>query len=151
MKLLDQSDNATIITRFGAAKTVIDAVFPEDGKPTAVILSCGQKHALPVLLVRQAGVKHLIILDATCGRIETTYRGGANAFPVHEVLLNHGTRQADTQSCITDSFEIPSAALEIEGIDAKSCASRYSVRNLFRTGRAWTCAKAFSWQVTARH
>ena len=124
LSLLDQSDKGdkTNIERLKAAKTYIDSVFPEDDKPTAVILSCGQMHALPVLLVRQAGVKHLIILDATCGGTEKTYRAVADAFPSHGVLLNHGTRQADTQSCITDSFEILSAALQIEDVGAKICA-----------------------------
>lgn len=121
LEMLDQAGQAsdTVRDRFQHARARIDAAFPQGDKPAALILSYGQMHAVPVLLFRQGREKHLVIFDSTSGGIIPQYYAVANTYPDFKVMLNRSTRQADTQSCITDAFEILCRALAIDDIGAQ--------------------------------
>lgn len=92
--------------RFEELRAAFKDFEPDPSKPTGIILSYGQMHAIPVLMAKHEGQNHLIVFDSTSGGVTKQYYHAANAFPDFHVLLNKGTRQADTQSCITDAFEI---------------------------------------------
>jgi len=74
--------------------------------PIAVILLNGQMHAIPLFFAVRKEQKYLLILDSTSGPVQQQYWTVAKSFPDFEVRLNAGTRQADSQSCINDAFEV---------------------------------------------
>ena len=126
LEMVDQehvSGNA-VRDRFNAAKETLDAVALADGKPVAIILSRGQQHAIPVMLQQHEAERWLIIFDSNSGGSTKQYHAVANTFPNCKVMLNRGTRQRDTQSCITDAFEVLCRAFDVEDlcaqIDAKA-------------------------------
>jgi len=88
----------------------------EEGKTKGIVLSHGQFHAIPVLLCKKDGIKHLMVFDSTSGPRVKGYYKMANLFPDFQFYLNAGTRQADEGSCITDAVCILKEALQIKNL-----------------------------------
>lgn len=132
LDMIDQAGHSDypLKDRFTAAKVVIDKAFPEGIEPKAVILCYGQMHAVPVLMVRNGLEKLLIIFDSTSGGIQHQYHEIADDYPGYQVMLNRGTRQADSQSCITDAFEILCRALEIKNVRELICGRAQKIEKV---------------------
>jgi hypothetical protein len=114
LHLLDQPGRHSIKDLFAAFPGYVEAnIHLADGDRVGVILSQGQNHAVPVILASHEGQRYLFIFDSTSGGQTRQYYHVANACPDFRVLLNAGTRQADSQSCITDSYEILCRALQL--------------------------------------
>lgn len=88
----------------------------ENNQAVGYILMHGLHHAIPVIMTREENKDYLIIFDSTSGSRKKGYYQIANIIPDVTVLLNNGTRQADTGSCVTDALCILKDALRIEGI-----------------------------------
>lgn len=109
--------NLGIDERFKMVKPTLDAIHLDDGHcRVGIVLSNGQRHAIPVLLARHGVTKYLFIFDSNSGGAMRQYYQVANAFPEYQILLNAGTRQADSQSCITDAYEVLCAALQMPAL-----------------------------------
>jgi hypothetical protein len=90
-------------------------------KPKGFILMHGQNHAIPVLMTREKQEDgpqkdYMVIFDSTSGSSIKGYYNVANMFQDKQVLLNNGTRQADSQSCITDALAILKDASRIKNL-----------------------------------
>lgn len=121
LEMLDQEHlpGNTVRDRFNAAKEKLDSVVLADGQPVAIIMSRGQQHAIPIMLQQHGVERWLIIFDSNSGGIAKQYYAVANTFPNCKVMLNRGTRQRDTQSCITDAFEVLCKAFDVDDLCAK--------------------------------
>jgi hypothetical protein len=89
-----------------------------DGKPRGLLLMHGCHHAIPVLLWEHDEMRHMVVFDSSSGSHIKGYFKIANLFDDHRTLfyLNHGTRQSDGASCITDGICILKEALMIEDL-----------------------------------
>ena len=87
-----------------------------DGKPRGLLLTHGSHHAIPILLCERYGMRHIVVFDSSSGSRIKGYFKPANSFDDHRTLfyLNHGTRQSDGYSCITDGICILKEALMID-------------------------------------
>jgi hypothetical protein len=99
---------------------------------TGVILSMGQNHAIPIVVSFIENKKSLFIFDSTSGGSQKSYCAVANLFADYDVYLNRGTRQADSQSCITDAVEVLRIAADMpdlaEQIKLKSVPIDMTIR-----------------------
>lgn len=83
---------------------------------TGVVLTNGQKHAIPLLISKFGENIQLAVFDSTSGPTIRGYFQIAMLFPKVHFFLNSGTRQSDSFSCITDAICILKEALQIPGI-----------------------------------
>ncbi|GAA4018675.1 hypothetical protein GCM10022212_13280 [Actimicrobium antarcticum] len=120
LRVVDQqSSNApqdSMVKRFESFSKTIRADVFDQARPVGVILTLGQQHACPVLFVRQNDINHVLVFDSTSGSMTRAYRAVGQFFPDCKVLLNAGTRQVDSQSCITDAFEVLCRAFTIDNL-----------------------------------
>lgn len=94
-------------------KFIANDIRLEEGSRVGVVLMQGQNHAIPVLLAMEKGRRYLFVFDSTSGGYQHEYRDVAKDYGDFRVMLNNGTRQADTQSCITDAYEVLTRALKL--------------------------------------
>jgi hypothetical protein len=90
-----------------------------ESHPIGVILTDGQNHAIPIMLARHQDKNYLLVFDSTSGAVIRGYYELADHYQAFQVRVNVGTRQADSQSCITDSFEILKHALQLPDMCAQ--------------------------------
>ncbi|MEB0137235.1 hypothetical protein QN362_18025 [Actimicrobium sp. CCC2.4] len=109
----------TMIARFKEFSTQAAGIRFDPLRPVGVILTHGQHHACPVLFMRKGQTNYVLIFDSTSGSMKKAYRKVGTFFPDCQVLLNDGTRQSDSQSCITDAYEILTRAFTVDDLIGK--------------------------------
>lgn len=87
--------------------------FLKADKPVGVILMHGENHAIPILFSKEKEEKYMIIFDSSSGASIPGHYPLGNDFPNFQVMINLGTRQADSTSCITDAICILKDALRM--------------------------------------
>lgn len=86
----------------------------EEGKSRGLILSHGEHHAVPLLIINRGGERSIVCFDSTSGASIKAYYRMADILTGYQFYLNEGTRQADKTSCITDAVCILKEALLID-------------------------------------
>lgn len=115
----DDGPVPTMIARFKKFSAQAPAIPFDPLRPVGVILTHGQHHACPVLFMRKDQTNYVLIFDSTSGSMKKAYRKVGNFFPDCQVMLNDGTRQSDSQSCITDAYEILTRAFTVDDLIGK--------------------------------
>jgi hypothetical protein len=115
----DDGPVPTMIDRFKTFSAQAAAIPFDPLRPVGVILTHGQHHACPVLFMRKDQTNYVLIFDSTSGSMKKAYRKVGTFFPDCQVMLNDGTRQSDSQSCITDAYEILTRAFTIDDLIGK--------------------------------
>jgi hypothetical protein len=87
--------------------------------PIGIILTNGQKHAIPIILSQEGDKKYMIIMDSTIGDRKRSYYTAANKFPEYTILLGKGARQVDSQSCLTDAICVLKDGLRINNLGSR--------------------------------
>ncbi|MDA0781437.1 MAG: hypothetical protein PQ612_03575 [Rickettsiales bacterium] len=128
ISVIDHSQNvpqgSDLKARFQEFRNTVKNLTLEPDKPKGFILMHGQNHSVPVIMSKEtqedgSTKDFMIIFDSTSGSRTKGYYPIANMYPEQQLLLNNGTRQADGQSCITDSPAILKDALRIEKLGTK--------------------------------
>lgn len=96
-----------------------------DNTTVGIVLSHGQRHAIPVLIKKQAGKSEIVVFDSTSGPIVQGYFRIASLFSAATFYLNSGSRQADSISCITDAICILKEALQLDNLFDLLAQKRY--------------------------
>jgi hypothetical protein len=104
----------TIIQYFRYIQTSDYLTSLEEGKTLGLVLSHGQQHAVPLLARKKDGKLDLVVFDSTSGASVGAYFPIAELFPEATFYLKSGTRQVDSNSCMTDAFCILKEALQID-------------------------------------
>ncbi|NDP59696.1 MAG: hypothetical protein GZ090_10100 [Oxalobacteraceae bacterium] len=115
----DDGPVPTMIDRFKKFGAQAAAIPFDPLRPVGVILTHGQHHACPVLFMRKDQTNYVLIFDSTSGSMKKAYRKVGTFFPDCQVMLNDGTRQSDSQSCITDAYEILTRAFTVDDLIGK--------------------------------
>jgi hypothetical protein len=99
-----------------ANKAAIEAKIDKGGQ-AGFVLCHGSYHVVPLMISRDdAGNKVMTIFDSSSGPRIKGYHSIANMFDDYNLMLNQGTRQSDTNSCMTDSIAILKDALRLKGL-----------------------------------
>lgn len=138
-------DNA--LDLFRALEAMPSRLALNDGMPKGLILSHGEHHAIPVLLCQKDEQQHMIILDSSSGARIKGFFNIAALFPQHHVHLNHGTRQSDGSSCITDAICILKEALQVDNLIDLVEANDIPEHPAFRPGRFFSIPKPDNFHV----
>ena len=113
-EVLEVGDNSRHF--FTCLKNNPELLSIEAGKARGLILTHGQHHAIPVVVLNDGKKQNIIIFDSTSGSRIQGYFGIAELFPEAQIYLNSGTRQADGASCLTDAVCILKEALQINAL-----------------------------------
>jgi hypothetical protein len=112
-----------------------------EGQARGLVLSHGQHHVVPVLIIKKNDIKYMFVFDSSSGSRVRGYFSLANIFIDYQFYLNLGTRQADEGSCMTDAICILKEALMIPEFTDLVASKQITEHESFAPGRFFTCPK----------